>query len=95
MEPENDRREHIRFDPESNSLCVLESFGNNDSSVIGLLRDRSKSGCAAVFHEQDFDYTEGDSLDLQAGSKRFIESELIWAERLDEKFIKAGFEFRE
>lgn len=94
MNTEN-RRQHIRFDPDENALAVIHIDGEEDNSLIGLLRDESHEGCGAVFHQEHFPYEEGDTVELKVHELNPIHSEISWTKPLDDRLIKVGFHYGE
>lgn len=95
MSDVDDRREHLRFDPEQNALVIIHIDGDEDNSLVGLLRDESYEGCGAVFHSEYFPYEEGDEVELKAHELSPLNARVSWIKPLDDKLIKAGFEFLE
>ncbi|MFB6346763.1 MAG: hypothetical protein ABEK50_13495 [bacterium] len=90
----DNRREHLRFDPEQNALAVIHLNGKDDNSLVGLLRDESQKGCAAVFHQEFFPFEEGDTVELKLYQLEPTESEIKWIQSLDEKLLKVGFNIK-
>lgn len=91
----NDRRQHIRFNPDRNALAIIHIDGDENNSLIGLLRDESHEGCGAVFHVDHFPYDEGDVVELKPHELNPVPAEISWTETLDEKLVKVGFNYRE
>lgn len=91
----DDRREHIRFNPDENALAIIHIDGNEDNSLIGLLRDESHEGCGAVFHTEHFPYETGDVVKLKPGDLSPMSAEITWTDSIDKKLVKAGFKYRE
>lgn len=90
---EDDRREHLRFDPDQNALAIIHMNGDENESLIGLLRDESMQGCGAVFHEGYFPFDEGDVVQLKVHRLDPQPSEIAWTEHVDEKLVKVGFKY--
>ncbi len=88
-----DRREHLRFDPDQNALAIIKMGGNEDESLIGLLRDESAQGCGAVFHGEYFPFEEGDVVQLKVHRLDTRPSEIVWTKEVDEKLVKVGFKY--
>ncbi len=94
METDN-QRASIRYDPERNSLIVIRpSEADRDSQLIGLVRDISEGGCAAVFQREFFDFPQGCTFEVSIGNEDTREAEVVWKKHVDKKFVKAGMEFR-
>jgi hypothetical protein len=87
------RREHVRYDPDKNSLVQIFLDDNPDDSLIGLLLDKSKSGCGAIFHDQTFPFEEGETVKLKPGKVSPRHAEIVWVRTINEKAIRAGFEY--
>ena len=92
---DDNRREHIRFDPDRNALAIIHVDGDENNSLVGLLRDESHDGCGAVFHDEHFPYDDGDDLTLKVGRLDPKSAEVAWTETVDEKLVKAGFNYLE
>lgn len=92
---EDDRRQNIRFNPDQNALAIIHRGGNEENPLIGLLRDESYKGCGAIFHQEYFPYEEGDVVELEANQVGPVESKVSWVKPLDEKLVRAGFNFLE
>lgn len=97
---EGNRREHIRFDPDKNSIVMIflgsaQEEPNEENKLVGLLRDESRSGCGAVFHREFFPLEEGESAKIKPGKISPTEAEVSWLKPIDEKLIRVGFEYLE
>lgn len=91
---EDNRRSHLRYNPDKNSVMSIISDGVSGSEeLIGLLRDISEGGCAGVFHADYFNYTVGDELDVTTDEVSEQKNVIVWKKSLDKKFVKVGFEF--
>jgi len=87
----NDDRNYLRYDPDDNALAVIHPSSGSDEQIVGLLRDESHSGWAAIFQEKTFDLNPGDHVTAKAGPHTPTRVEVKWTKPVDEKFIKAGF----
>jgi hypothetical protein len=92
-EDTRDRRDYFRYNPDDNALAEIRV--DEDHSVIGLLRDESYSGCAAVFQQSAFRHEEDEVVSLRAGKQGPRPAEVQWTEPLDDKLVKVGFEWVE
>ncbi len=94
MSANKEARRHLRFDPEKNGLAVINpTRQNEEDKIIGLLRDESYEGFAALFRKDMFSYVPGEVLKVTAGHIGPLNAEVEWVSELDEKFVKAGFKF--
>lgn len=89
------RREHVRYDPDENALAIIHFGGEEDNSLVGLLRDESHEGCAAVYHKEYFPFDTNDEVTLKVDRLRPSQAEIVWKDELDEKLVKVGFHFVE
>lgn len=89
----DERRENIRFDPDKNALAIIHVEGDEDDSLVGLLRDESYQGCSAVFHREYFPYEEGDTVILKVEPDLPRPAEIVWRNQLDERLFRVGFHF--
>lgn len=92
---DSNRRENIRFDPDENALAIIHVGGDEDNSLVGLLRDESHSGCGAVFHREYFPFEEQDVVKLKVHQLSPRKAKIAWTNPLDDKLIKVGFQFSE
>jgi len=90
---EDNQREYFRYNADENALVKIEA--RNDQHIVGLMRDESYQGFAAVFQKTAFRYTEGDTVEVEAGRLPLRTAEVIWIKSLDEKFLKIGFEWKD
>lgn len=88
-----DRREYFRYNPDDNALAEIRRDDHDD--VVGLVRDESYTGCAAVYQKTAFDLDEGESVVLKVGHDTAREAEVKWIEDLDEQLLKVGFEWED
>lgn len=92
---EDDRREHLRYDPDKNSLVVLYMDSQGEDTLVGLLRDESHSGCGAVFHQEYFPFSEGDEVKIKPGKLSPKKASIAWVQSVDEKLVRAGFKYED
>lgn len=89
----DNRREYFRYNPDTNALVEIQLDGNR--AIMGLMRDESYSGCAAVYQKSAFHFEEGETVEVQAGNHNPRPADIKWIEELDDKLIKVGFEWVE
>lgn len=75
-------------------MVIRAPGSDQDSQLIGLVRDVSEGGCAAVFQREFFDFPQGGAVTVSIGDEDPRDAEVVWKKHVDKKFVKAGMEFR-
>lgn len=91
MEPEQERRRYERYDPELNFLILVSNEYHDE--IVGLIRDESRGGCAAVFHRNQFPFNLDNKVVVNTENASDVKSSIRWSKQLDKRFIKVGIEY--
>lgn len=92
----DDRRGHLRYNPERNSIVSVSAEPeDNSEGLIGLLLDISGGGCGAIFHQEFFDFEIGQTVYITTEEHKDLEASIVWVRNIEKRALKAGFEFSE
>lgn len=85
------KRKHVRFDPDENSLIELFKRDQQGKMIkaVGLVRDESHNGCGAIFRKK-FPFKEGEVIYANVGKLTELKAEIIWIKQMDTVLIKVG-----
>ncbi len=84
------KRQHIRFEPDENTLILLKV--DNDEIHSGLCVSESQGGCSAAFLNNSA-FVAGKMVYLKVGKLDSISAEIRWVTELDEDIVKVGFKY--
>ena len=90
MEDGKDKRKHKRYKPKRNTLISLTREDKPD--FTGIAFSESVKGCGGIF-PIECDLKIGQLCKAKLTDLMYIDVIVRWVRKIDEDFIKAGFEF--
>ncbi len=92
MVQKREKRSHLRFNSESNTLAQI-SFDEKFKSInFGLVCNESYSGCSVVALK-DKRLVDGAKCYIKCGKLASMQAAIRWVSELDEDSVRIGIEF--
>jgi hypothetical protein len=86
----DNKRRHIRFEPEENTFVFVNI--DNENVHGGLCTSESQSGCSGVFRTCG-SFVAGKMVYVKVGALDALSAEIKWVSELDKDTLKVGFEY--
>jgi hypothetical protein len=81
-------RKHIRFNPDLGDVAWIEG------KTPGLIVNESFTGCSLIVLSS-VDIEKGDTVRVQVGKLKAMESEVRWVKKIDRDIVRIGLLYKE
>lgn len=86
------KRKHIRFKPDENTLLRANFKTGSGKQFIGLVFNEAYSGCGAAMLPSE-EIKNGVECVIKCGEMGLMDAKVRWIKIVDEDLIKVGFEY--